>query len=449
MNMGRFHGRIVPALGLSLLASASAMAQTAGNVGYHVSAGVAQSDNIRRTPDNEESETVGTAGLDFSVAEQTRKLKANAAADLQYLDYFGHTYSSEIVGNFLGGARVEFVPERFNWMAQDNFGQSRIDPLSQETPDNRENVNYFTTGPDLGIPVGSETNLRLGGRYSAVTYQDSPLDNHRVTGMAGLVHALSSFSNVSFDVQRESVRYSDAPNPDYDHDQAFMRYEAHGGRTQLSVDLGYGRFQKIENGPSGVVARFEVSRQISASSIVAASVGRDFSDAGDSFRFSQSLSGPAASGSNDTLPTAAPFTSDYVTVSWNFLRNRTGLDLRVAQFKESYDQAPQLNRKHLVADAGVSRSLSSTLRAELSAHYDHESYQHLAGDYGETSLMARLVQRLGRNLSLMGMYQRAHRSSDIAATEYSENRFWLTLSYGRDAGQTGVEAPRLPSSANF
>jgi Putative beta-barrel porin 2 len=449
MSIGRVYGRIAPALGFSLLASAAATAQTAGNVGYHVNAGVAQSDNIRLAPDNEKSETVGTVGLDLSVAEQTRKLKVNADADLQYVDYFDHTYSSEVVGNFLGGARMEFVPERFNWMVQDNFGQSRIDPLSQETPDNRENINYFTTGPDVGIPLGSATDLRLGGRYSAVTYQDSPLDNHRVTAMAGLVRALSSFSSVSLDVQRESVRYSDTPNPDYDHDQAYVRYQARGSRTQVSMDLGYGRFQKIENAPSGVVARFEVSRQISASSVIGASVGRDFSDAGDSFRFSQSLSGPALGGGNDTLPTSTPFVSDYVTVNWNFQRNRTGLDLRVAQFKETYDQAPLLDRKHLVADAGVSRSLSSTLRAELSAHYDRWNYQQLTGDYAETSVMARLVSRLGRNLSLSGMYQRAHRSSDIAATEYSENRYWITLSYGRDSVQTGVASPRLPSSANF
>ena len=33
--------------------------------------------------------------------------------------------------------------------AADNFGQVLDDPFQPATPDNRENINYLTTGPDL------------------------------------------------------------------------------------------------------------------------------------------------------------------------------------------------------------------------------------------------------------------------------------------------------------
>ena len=445
----RFHG--AAAWTARLLVSAPLLLASVGGqaaeTGLQISAGIGHSDNIARTATDQKSETIGTVGADFGVLQRTSRLDLDVGGNLQWADYFDHTYDSELVGNAVGKAHFQIVPERFNWVLQDNFGQSTLDPLAPVTPGNRENVNYLSTGPDLNLPLGGRTGLRISGRYDKVDYETSPVDNDRLKGLVGLVRSISAGTRVSLDVQREKIDFSDNTlNRDYNRDEAFARYEAQGSRTRLGLDIGYSRLQGLTDSPGGLLTRLELSRQVSPSSVVSLSAGRDFSDSGDSFRLSQSLGG-TGQGTISGLQTGTPFRNTYVAAGWNFSRNRTGLNVNVEHFDESYEGASGLDRKRLTLDAQLTRNLTPTLIGNVGGALSREDYDAVTGNYREKTYFAGITQRFGRRLGINAQYQRYRRTSDLAGGGYSENRVWLNFTWGSTVSRSGFDQQALPSDA--
>jgi hypothetical protein len=150
---------IVLAASLATAVSGSAFA----DLTYTVEAGVGQSDNIMRADSGEIDETIGLAGLELKWDRKSPRLEADVDIDADYLHYFGGTFDDEVVGS--GNALLDFgiIPDSFSWRVQDNFGQELNDPFAPITPETREQVNYFTTGPAFMMRLGQAGILRVHG----------------------------------------------------------------------------------------------------------------------------------------------------------------------------------------------------------------------------------------------------------------------------------------------
>jgi hypothetical protein len=192
---------------LILAAAVGVDKSQAADFAYGADLGLGRTDNIDRTAGNKRSENIASAGVQFSLLQQSRRLETNVLGDLAFLDYLKHTYRSEVVGNFTGLARLAIIPERLVWVFQDNFGQVKRDLFAPATPGNRENINYFTTGPELTARFGGQVRGQLSGEYSKITYQSSPFDNDRYSGSLGLIRDLTDTSAVSANVRAEKVRF--------------------------------------------------------------------------------------------------------------------------------------------------------------------------------------------------------------------------------------------------
>jgi hypothetical protein len=110
-------------------------------MGARIAAGVIETDNVERTATDTMSDTIEEVSADVAIHEQTRRLDADVLSDLQYLSYGHHTYSNEVVGNFIGSGTVVILPKEFEWVVEDNFGQQQLDPTTTITPLNLENIN--------------------------------------------------------------------------------------------------------------------------------------------------------------------------------------------------------------------------------------------------------------------------------------------------------------------
>src|ERR1700722_6933882 len=91
-------------------------------IGGRIAAGVIETDNVQRTAIDTMSDTIEELEADVAVHEQTRRLDADVLSNLQYLTYAHHTYSSEVVGNFIGSGTFAVLPKEFEWVVEDNFG---------------------------------------------------------------------------------------------------------------------------------------------------------------------------------------------------------------------------------------------------------------------------------------------------------------------------------------
>jgi hypothetical protein len=417
-------------LGVATLASLPLLVASAAGLDYQLTAGGGNSDNIRRVAVDEESENIASAGLLFSLDQRSSRLYADLVGNFAYYDYLDDTFDDEVLGNFAGQARFAFVPERFEWLLADNYGQVLSDPFLPATPDNRENINYLTTGPDVLFALGSQTRLRLGARYSMTTYEGIELDSDSVMGEIELSRLLSGASSIGFVGRAQQIEYDDvALNADYDQSEAFLHYTTEGSRTLLSVDAGYTRIERDATGSaeSGPLFRLDVTRRLTASTTASLSATHEFSSAGSDFASSQTIGLETAPGRQ----TVEPFTSDAVALSWTFRHNRTSLSLSGSWDDHSYDNQPALDQTLTSATAAIRRELSPAMSLVVDGGYVRSAFEQGTGDYTEASGGVTFSWRLSERVSLNATYDHVDRDSDLAVGDYTENRYWFYIGYGR------------------
>ncbi len=220
---------------------------------------------------------------------------------------------------------------------QDSFGQAQSDPFAASTPDTRENLNYFSTGPDLTVRLGSTGFGRLLGRWSSTTYEDSPLDADRTTAGVAIGRRPSSRSELSLNAVTESVDFDDAQNTDFDRDSVFVGWELNASRTMLDANVGYTWLERDGSDKEGsALISINVSRELSAASIVAPDAqSQQLGDAGDSLR-GQLQGGVVGGGAGQITASSDPFESRIVSAEWSYLRGRTGFRLGGSYSKDDY-----------------------------------------------------------------------------------------------------------------
>ncbi|MEY4760426.1 MAG: hypothetical protein RLZZ200_282, partial [Pseudomonadota bacterium] len=256
--------RIAAAVAAALLVPAIAVpaSAVAADVQLSTDIGVGTSDNILRTATDKRSETIEQVGLQFSVQNQTRRFDADVRGDLAFLNYDKNSFSSELVGNAGAAFKLDLVEDRLSWSLDDVFGQTRRDPFAVVTPLNRENVNYFSTGPNARIHLGSADRLLASARYGKVSYETSLYDTDRLSMQAGYQHDLSPVSQLGVNISHERVDPQDSGSlfQSYARQEAFARYTLGGSRTKASLDVGASRVDRSGLADDGAVVRLELSR---------------------------------------------------------------------------------------------------------------------------------------------------------------------------------------------
>jgi len=425
------------AVAAGLLASAARAAE----LSYGVEVGVGQTDNVTRVEEDPQNETIASVAAQLRLDHESKRLRANVTTYLEYLDYLDNTYEAELVGNLVGNAVVDIVEDRFTWTVDETFGQTTQNQLAPSTPDNRENVNYVSTGPDFTFSLGARNKLLLNGRFADVSYESSELGNQRLSGALAFRRDLSDATNVSMNVTTEQVAFDDQVlGVDYDNNEAFLNYSLDAARTTLSADGGVAEIKSDGETNSSWLGRLELTRRASPALTVGLELGHDFSDAGSSFVDLQA----SQPGSTDPVPvqqTTLPFENTYGTVFGRFSRNRTSLELRAGYYDEGYDALPLYDRKRTTFEFSVERSLNAALSALVSADYSHQDYDSLDYQFSDLTAKFEVHWKVGRSTVVSFDYHYLTRNDDANATDYSSNEVWVHFGYLVGAGAASGTAP--------
>jgi hypothetical protein len=432
------------AVAAGLLANAAGAAE----LSYGVDVGVGQSDNITRVENDPQDETIASLGAQLRLDHESNRLRANVTSRLEYLDYLDDTYESELVGNLVGTAVVDIVQERFSWTVDDTFGQLTQNQFAPSTPDNRENVNYLSTGPDFTFPLGSRNRLLLNGRFADVSYEDSEIGNQRVSAALALRRDLSDATNASIKLTTEKISFDDEVlGVDYDNNEAFLNYSLDGARTTLSVDGGVTEIRAEGETNSSWLGRLDLTRRASSALTMGLELGHDFSDAGDSFVNLQA----GQPGSTDPVPvqqTTLPFENTYGSIFGRFARNRTGIELRAGYHDEGYDLLPLFDRKRTTLDLNLDRSLNAALSVLVSADYSHQDYEAIDSEFTDLTARFELRWKLGRSTIVSFEYAYLDRNDESNGTDYTStgndytsNELWVRFGYLVGAGAANDALP--------
>jgi len=426
---------------------------------YGVDAGVGETDNVSLVSTDKVSQTLAVADVDFAVNEQTRLLNLKAAGDFSDINYLQGAYGNQLIGRFDGIGKVAIVPGRLTWTVQDDFGQSAIDPYTPQIPTNLEDINYFSTGPDLILPLDAIDFINVGALYKRTQYQTTPFNSNRLSGTVAFGRNLSAGSSISLDGSFERIMFDDTTlNTDYDRTSPYAHYELHGARTDLTADLGATRVTEAHSSTTGSLATVELSRKLSAAAKLTFTAGRQLTDAGASFSSVQ----PGASGtvtSAAAAQTSENYTATYASAGWQYARYRTTLAVSARWEKDTYPGESALDHNRPGAEFKLERRLTRTLTAQLLGRWYKTDYPHatLASEaassngtglqgasvtpptdvvsplaspnFGDGLLGASLAWRHGRGLEIRMRYEHSSHNVSVGAGGYQENRVLLTVGY--------------------
>jgi hypothetical protein len=407
--------------------------------GWSIEAGAERSDNIARTDTDELDETTGILGLGLNIITQRPRLASNIAADLEYRDYLDREFESEISGGLNGRVDFAFIPERFEWVVEDNYGQIARNRQVADRPDNREQINYLSTGPELTLPLGARTNLLVSGRYTDTYLEESIEDNQATLASVSLVRSFSETTSISLDTGASKTEFDEETFPEYDTRQASLGLQLRAPRTTLLLDAGW--FEWEQEGATEptdfVMARIDFTRVLTRRTQLRLVAGTRPSSTGENFRRDQVVIG-IGDGAEAAQAAADIFTSDDAYVSWLTQWDRTSLDLVVSARREEHEVVTDLDREQYRGLINWSRRVGPSASLDLSGGYIQEERTTTGFKFDEWFAGGEFEWQFARSLSLHFRLYHSVGSSDDGTRDYTENRAYVGIRYtGGDGGTNG------------
>ena len=418
------------------VAAASALgrpAQSANGeqgVDWRVRVGATYSDNIQELQTGGKSDTIATTGLQLSIFELKPRLTLDVVTDAEYDHYVNSGFSNQLVGALSGLAAAHIVPDRLDFVVQENVGQARQNALAIDTPGNRQIINYFTAGPDWTIPLPAATDIRVQGRWSAESFQISPLDSTRLFGAIALERRLSRVTSISLNLTSQHVVYQQSPpNIDYSQQAAFVGLTAGGPRTSMQMQLGYVDVRQLGKTEGSPLAALVFSRRLSPLATVTLTAGIHTGDSADNLRREQGFTGPTL-GSVSVLAASGPYRTKFAGVAWEFTGPRYSATLRADFSEEVHRNAAALDRQISSAGLTLTRIMSQRLRIGIAGIYGREDFSVAGTKFNTGSADGFADWSLTRNLNLSA-HAGSYRGTGDGLHTYRENRATLSIEYGR------------------
>lgn len=432
MHLQKEAARLLGCFAAACIAPAVAQAQSAESQSFwSLQGGFEYTDNVGRASIEEESETVGVAAFALQLNTDRPRLDAEIGANLEYRDYLDQTFDSELVGGVDGLVSFAFIPERFTWVITENFGQIANERTVADSPDNRQNVNYFSTGPDIMLPLGGRTLVQLSGRYSDTYYENTPEDHEALTGWLALIRQLSETSSVSLNGSTTDIEYDDEAFAEYQLEQVFLRWSTVTERTTFILDGGYNDVTQDDESADGLLARLELLRAVGARSRVGLSAGTEFSTSGQGFRRDQELTGVVTGADDAIIAASDPYQLDYAYLSWTTDRERSAFSVVLNARSEAHEVRTEVDRDVYGAAVTLSRQLSRRLDGSLVGRYLQEEFVNTGFKFDEWGVGLGLSWQLSERISLSLRFDHFEGASDDGTRDFDENRAYVGLAYSR------------------
>ena len=426
--MNRAGTDIAPRALAALLALALASSAAALETDWEVGMREVHSDNIRRVPAADATpERQRIARLAGELRAERAGWSGMAGFSAEHWSYRDNTYSDEVRG--VGRADLTWLirPRRLTWRLEDRLAiieEASTEPLS---PDNRQQVNVFSTGPEYRIRLGGTRRLDTGVRYTDVRYSRSNTDNQRLGTQIRLGWRPGARLENQLILEVSSARFRRFPEErDYDRQDLFNRFILRRPAGRGVLDLGGTRVRRAggEEDVVGALARLGLERQMDPHTRLRLEAGLEYSDTATDLlvRDIDRVRDPQAMESTADIFRARRSGAE-------FRRETPRVRLVVeARLEERDYESVALDQRRSEVGATFAMTVGARSRAEVFGsrngyRYDVDGRRDIDRVRG-----LRLRYRLQRALELELEGQRTQRTSNRNAG-YREDRFLLGLLY--------------------
>lgn len=387
---------------------------------------VGHSDNILRAAADEQSGTYRALGFYFDTVRQGPRLNADLAGDVEVRDYSRPTIDNEPIGSINGSLAIDAVPDIFTWVFDENYGQGQVDPFRAAGPNNRQEINIFSTGPRVNLPLSERMFLRMSATASRRRFDNTGnLDSDSVNREVGLFRALSTTTEVGLSWMRRDISYDDSVLS-WEVDTILLNY-----RRQLAsgaATLGVGE-STIDFGPiesSNPILNLSWTRQVGARSQFALTASRTQADPGDGFARANVVGNLGAIGGVNAFLGAGVYELTDLSLANTTTYARSTVSFGIAVAESDYLNNPDLNNDQRRLFFSTDRDISTRLSVGLTAALLERDYVRLDRDDLDRNLQLWLQRELGRRFSMQLTYLRNSRGGQTNFP-YSENSFVATL----------------------
>lgn len=431
--------RVAAIAAISLAAGAAGAAQLDASAG----GGLEYTTNAALTSQDEREELIGTALFNLSAAKDTGALRANAHASLLYRDYKNDTFGRQREFTFDGGARWLMQPDRFVWDVTNSYSRQPIDTLAADIPDNRQDVNVFSTGLDALLPLSVRQRLSFRPEYDRFYYEKTDYDNQQyILGatwsyQVTLPLALSLNTNLNRTEYEENDAYQDNTTVGY-----FLGIHGKGRRGSFVANLGF--TDVLGDGiadQSGYLANLSWTHRPTRRSELSAYLGSELTN--PSRVLAQVGIDPDLGIGADQQIDSSVFRAETARLSYNWQGARAGWRLNGYWDDRNYGGSSGRQRT-TGTQLGVNRPLGPDLSASLQAAYERARLTETLFRYESYTLQGSLAYFISSKLKVTLTVSDTRRTSNLDSEEYSDLRVLTLFSYGSGASQ-GLNAP-LPGT---
>jgi len=226
------------------LLAGSAMA-SAWTVEPGIGAGLLYTDNAALKSKNEDDDLVVVGYLGADINEADGPFTLNATTSLLYTNYTEDTFSDQYYVNLGANAAWVAIRDRLDWRAENYFTQRQINSLDANTPDNNQNTNVFSFGPNFYFPISGRQRVTLRPEVQDFYFEKSDTDNRRYILSADWRYQLNQRMTTGLDGTVTKVDYDDEDkNPNY------IATDIHGilsgtrPRSDYTLNLGATRINR-------------------------------------------------------------------------------------------------------------------------------------------------------------------------------------------------------------
>lgn len=201
-----------------------------------VGIGLLYTDNARLSESNEKNDLAVVGYVGASIDENSGSFNLSAEAEWIRLNYTRDTFSNQDYPGLRLTADWEQFKDRLVWQVQNYFTQTRIDSLDGVTPNNIQNSNIFTIGPNMAFPVSGRHLFTVNPQYRNF-YQENGNNNQQYALSAGWFYKMYRTTQVGLDGSATKTTYS-GDESDYNSYAAHAVISGSGARSTYTLNLG-------------------------------------------------------------------------------------------------------------------------------------------------------------------------------------------------------------------
>lgn len=232
----------------SFVASASEIEPSA-------SIGMEYTDNVTLVPVNEARDLIVNTSVGAEIDAGSGPFRFNASTSLTSQHYTKGTFDDRKYFNLGATVGWEMLKNRFDWTLQDFFSQRAINSLDPDTPDNIQDTNVLTFGPNIYFPVSARQSITLQPEYRKFTYKNGiqvqNLDNQQNSIAADWNYQMFRTMSVGLSGRVNKVDYGEQSISDNTFSNIGLTVSGGRSRSNYSVNMGSTRVERGRGGNTG------------------------------------------------------------------------------------------------------------------------------------------------------------------------------------------------------